>query len=275
MSDAGPIHGEEPRPLPPELPEQPGAPEPMQAPQPQQPDSAPEVFWGYIDLCLFVFFFLVGLIGGSAVLVIEKVVFHFKEAPVAALLPAQLVTYAILFGGLKAVFRYGHDRPFWRSLGWTPLPIAPTRVVLAGIGAAFAVVISGGIMRLPEGPNPMKDLVLQGGVSLVLLAAFGVFLAPLCEELAFRGFIQPLLVRSLGAAPGILISAVAFGLLHYQEYGNSWKHAVLISGAGAAFGVMRHFTRSTKAAVLMHAAYNGILFLLLAVGLAAERNLHH
>jgi hypothetical protein len=38
---------------------------------------------------------------------------------------------------------------------------------------------------------------------------------------------------------------------------------------------MRHFTRSTKAAVLMHAAYNGVLFLLFAIALAFERNLHH
>jgi membrane protease YdiL (CAAX protease family) len=80
------------------------------------------------------------------------------------------------------------------------------------------------------------------------------------EELIFRGFLQPLLVRSLGAVPGILAAAVPFGLLHFSEYGNSWRHAVLISGAGAAFGWMRHATGSTKASTLMHAAYNALFF---------------
>jgi hypothetical protein len=75
-----------------------------------------------------------------------------------------------------------------------------------------------------------------------------------------RGFLQPLLVRSLGAIPGILAAALPFGLLHFQEYGNSWRHALLISLAGAAFGWMRHRTGSTMASTLMHASYNALEF---------------
>jgi membrane protease YdiL (CAAX protease family) len=97
--------------------------------------------------------------------------------------------------------------------------------------------------------------------AVLLMAVFGTTVAPLCEELAFRGFLQPLLVRSFGAAPGILLAAVPFGLLHYQEYGNSWRHVAIISGAGAAFGAIRQVTGSTKAAVLMHASYNAFFFL--------------
>ena len=70
-------------------------------------------------------------------------------------------------------------------------------------------------------------------------------MAPVCEELMFRGFLQPLLVRSLGAAAGILATALPFGLLHFQEYGNSWRHVLLISLSGVAFGWMRHATGST------------------------------
>jgi len=70
-------------------------------------------------------------------------------------------------------------------------------------------------------------------------------------------------VRSLGVAPGILVAAVPFGLLHFQEYGNSWRHAVLISLAGAAFGAMRQVTGSTRASTLMHSSYNALFFLAL------------
>jgi len=99
--------------------------------------------------------------------------------------------------------------------------------------------------------------------AILLMTVFGVTVAPLCEELAFRGFLQPLLARSLGAAPAILLAAISFGLLHYFEYGNSWRHALIIAAAGASFGAMRQFSGSTKAAVLMHASYNAFFFLVL------------
>jgi membrane protease YdiL (CAAX protease family) len=89
--------------------------------------------------------------------------------------------------------------------------------------------------------------------------------APVCEELIFRGFVQPLLVRSLGAFAGIVATAVPFGLLHFQEYGRSWRHVLLISLSGAAFGWVRHATGSTKAAAVMHSAYNAFQFVLLVV----------
>jgi len=68
------------------------------------------------------------------------------------------------------------------------------------------------------------------------------------------------LVRSVGAVPGVLLAAIPFGLLHYQEYGNSWRHVVIVAAAGAAFGWMRQATGSTKAAALMHASYNALFF---------------
>jgi membrane protease YdiL (CAAX protease family) len=132
-------------------------------------------------------------------------------------------------------------------------------IVGAGWLAAVAIAVAGVVMRAPNTNNELTDL-MQDTVSLVLVGFFGVTLGPLAEELAFRGFVQPLLVKSFGTAPGILLAAAPFGLLHYKEYGQSWKHVVLISGAGAAFGWMRHRTGSTKAAVLMHAAYNALFF---------------
>jgi membrane protease YdiL (CAAX protease family) len=83
----------------------------------------------------------------------------------------------------------------------------------------------------------------------------------MCEELAFRGFMQPLFTRSWGPAPGILLSAICFGILHLPQYGFSWQHGVLISLAGAAFGWMRWVSKSTMGSTVMHSAYNLTLFL--------------
>jgi membrane protease YdiL (CAAX protease family) len=171
----------------------------------------------------------------------------------------QSAIYGLLFGVLTMILRVQYGRPFWRSLGWIESGIPVMRIVLLGLGTAIALAMLATVIGTPTTDNPMTEL-LKDRVSVILIAVFGVTLAPLSEELLFRGFLQPLLVRSLGALPGILVVAVSFGMLHFQEYGNSWKHALVISLAGMAFGGMRYATGSTKASTIMHASYNALFF---------------
>lgn len=241
-------------------------PELLPAP-PDQPPSAPvverEPFWGYADLALFFGLsfpcLLVswGLVKGVMALLHVHDPYRTVEA-----LAEQFLFYGLLFFALRVIFLAQYDRPFWRSLGWRPTQLSTATIVLLGMATAVTVALASTLIHTPDTPNPMTEM-MRDRTSLILMAIFGVTMAPVAEELAFRGFLQPLLARSLGAAAGIVISAAAFGLLHFQQYGNSWRHAVVISLAGMAFGVMRQFTGSTKASVIMHAAYNGFLFLAL------------
>ncbi|HEY2014765.1 MAG TPA: type II CAAX endopeptidase family protein [Bryobacteraceae bacterium] len=178
---------------------------------------------------------------------------------VLELLPEQLIGYALLFGALALILRIEYDRPFWSSLGWKPFQLPILWVVLGGVVTSLSVAYLGSLIHTPTTSNPMTEL-LENRTSAILMAIFGIGIAPLCEELAFRGFLQPLVVRSLGAAPGIVVAAIPFGLLHYREFGNSWRHAVLIALAGATFGWIRHVTDSTRASTLMHASYNAFIF---------------
>jgi membrane protease YdiL (CAAX protease family) len=238
-------------------------------PQPEQPQSTPpighprEPFWSYTDLAIFIGFAIPCLLLGVGL--VRGFEFLFRiHAPIRTLelLPAQFLGYGLMFGGLMLLFRWQYDRPFWRSLGWTSIRLSPFLIVAAGMLTAFGVSGVSLLLKTPTTNNPMTDM-LQNRASLILVALFGLTIGPLSEELAFRGFLQPLVVRSLGVVPGILAAAVPFGLLHFQEYGNSWRHAVLISLAGAAFGAMRHATGSTRASTLMHASYNALFFLAL------------
>ncbi len=61
---------------------------------------------------------------------------------------------------------------------------------------------------------------------------FGVVLAPIFEEMLFRGFLLPLLARSLGPWLGILLTAVPFALLHGAQNHWAWQPIVLIGMAG-------------------------------------------
>lgn len=218
-------------------------------------------FWGYRDLAIFLGMAAPCLVAG---VLISK--FAIAALVVGApnkaleLLPGQFLGYAILFVALAALLRLEYGQPFWRSLGWrrSRTPILAT--ITAGIALAFTVAVIGALLKTPEVPGPMKEL-LTDRLSLIVVAIFGVTIGPLCEELAFRGFMQPLFVRSLGLGPGILLSGVAFGLLHLPQYGFTWQHGILITLAGSAFGFMRQVSGSTAGSTIMHSAYNLTLFL--------------
>ena len=230
----------------------------IQQPQLELPERIP--FWGYNDLLLFLGLTPVCLLLGYALVKLPLYLLHVHPAvQVEEALPEQLLGYLFIFGALAAIIRQGYGRPFWASLGWTGARMRYGLIAFAGMFTALLVVVAGNLIRLPDTANPMTDL-MSTRTAILLMAVFGTTVAPVCEELAFRGFLQPLLVRSFGAAPGILLAALPFGLLHYQEYGNSWRHVLIISAAGAAFGAMRQATGSTKAAALMHASYNAFFF---------------
>jgi membrane protease YdiL (CAAX protease family) len=232
-------------------------------------DEESEAFWTYRDLALFLGLALPSLLGGALIakLTIGRL-FAGTTHKALLLLPGQFLGYGLLFTSLAYLLKAEYGRPFWQSLGWWQPKFSLPSIAALGITLAFSVGILGVLLRTPEVPSPMKEL-LSDRISLIAVSLFGVTLGPLCEELAFRGFMQPLFIRSLGVGPGIALAAVGFGLLHLPQYGYTWQHGILITLAGAAFGWMRWVSGSTLGSTVMHSAYN----LTLAVGaLAAGSN---
>jgi hypothetical protein len=229
---------------------------------PPAPAAAPEPvpFWGYADLFLLAGLALPCMFLGWALVRLAMWVCHWHttERAVEAV-PEMLLGYTLLFTVLMMIFRMQYDRPFWHSLGWTPARLPFLRFIVAGFATTVLVGLIAWLIRTPPTTGPLVEMMKDRG-SLILLGIFGTTAAPLCEELAFRGFLQPLLVRDLGAVGGIALAASLFGGLHYSEYGDSWRSALLVAVAGAAFGCVRHWTGSTRAAVIMHASFNGLQF---------------
>ena len=218
-------------------------------------------FWGYLDLAAFIGIAIIALLFESVALRLFVPPKH--DPSIYVVLPLQLALYAFLMGALVLIFRRYYGRPFWQSIAWLPSSVSAGSAVGYGIAAAFAVMVGNLVLRTPDIDSPMKTL-LSDPKAVILIALLGTTIGPLFEEIVFRGFLQPLTVRSLGAAAGVIAAAVPFGLMHLQEYGYSWRHALLISLAGAAFGWMRQRTGSLKPAVVMHITYNCVFFVLLA-----------
>ena len=251
------------------------SPPPLEPPAPELPPPPPPErfpFWTYPDLLMFVGFGVVGMVVSLLTVKAVLAIFHLKvRNELVEALPEQFLGYLCLFVLVALMFRVQYGRPFWPSMGWTPFGVSTGGIVSLGVVLAIGVAIASKVLQTPDIPTPMSKL-LENRTSVLLVAIFGMTFGPLCEELIFRGFLQPLFVRTLGAPAGILLAAVPFGLLHLPEYGYSWRHGLLITTAGAAFGWMRHRTGSTKASTIMHAAYNGTFF---AAMLTQWKNLPH
>ncbi len=231
-------------------------------PPPQQEQPKPgEPFWTGQDLLVLTGLALpVMIVAALLVRLFVDFVPAEQEIPALGVLAAQFAGYAFWFLALFALLRFKYGRPFWPSMGW----VRPKRPLLlyAAYGPllAMAVGIAGGLLKTPEIEMPMMEL-LRDRLSLIVVGAFAVTAGPLCEELAFRGFYLPRLVRSLGPAAGVLITSAVFALLHGPQYAWSWRHVLLITAAGVAFCVVRLRSKSTAAATVMHATYNLTFFI--------------
>jgi uncharacterized protein len=254
--------------------------EPLDEPVREEPNEEPAVqeppgyepppprehypFWGYQDVALF---FALGLpciiLGALIVSVVVRLLPAEFQHRTATMIVGQFVGYGLLFILLYLLLRLHYGRPFWPSLRWVEGRVGTTRAVMLGFVLAFGVALAGAALRTPDIDTPMRELVLADRTSLLLVMFFGITLGPFAEELAFRGFMQPLFVRSFGVVAGILLAAIPFGLLHLQQYAWSWRHGLLVTLAGAAFGWMKHVSGSTRAATFMHAAYNSTFFIAL------------
>jgi membrane protease YdiL (CAAX protease family) len=212
-------------------------------------------FWGYEDLGLFVGSIVPSFVLGTLIM---RVVRPSSEA--ARTFIFQSLIYILLLSVLYGLVAWRYRQPFWRSLRW----MVPFRgvwlCVMVGPALAIATAALGAVLRAPFVPSPIEDLISDRR-SLVILMLFATLLGPVFEELIFRGFLLPLLVRSLGAWPGIILTAAPFALMHGSQYHWSWQHLVVIGVAGVAFGYVRFKTGSTFAAALVHAGYNAMLFL--------------
>jgi membrane protease YdiL (CAAX protease family) len=236
--------------------------EPQPPPEPCQPESERYPFWGYRDLFLLggLAFVLLVVVNTAALLVYRS-----ERVTASEALAVTFVFESLWFILLYAVIRTGYGRPFWSSLGWVRPPAGFWPCLGWGLLTAVVTIALGSLMPRPRGTSPLEEL-LSDRASILLLGSFAVTLGPLFEELVFRGFLMPLLVRSFGAVGGVLLQAAPFALLHGMEYKWAWQQLVLMFLAGSAFGWMRHKTGSTAASTYMHAGYN----LVSVVGLLAQ-----
>jgi hypothetical protein len=210
-------------------------------------------FWSYEDLALFAG----GLLPCAALAFAVISLIHFPSRGTQDV-AFQFLFYGLALGVLYLLIARRYDRPLWRSLGYTFEFRGALVCAVAGPALAISLGMLGYVLKTPP-VSPIPNLITDRS-SLIAVLLFAVLVGPIFEEMVFRGFLFPLIARSLGPGMGIILTAIPFALLHVVTYGVVWQTLAIVGLAGIAFGIARERTGSTAASAMLHVGYNGTLF---------------
>lgn len=230
-----------------------------------------EPVWGLVDLIVFFTLALPIFVVAFQITLTGLKSAGVEPAGIRALL-GQIAGYFAVLVPLFAIFRFRYGQSPMQALRMGVSLKESSVSISLGILTAVAITLLSVLLRTPSLPMPMEEL-LKDNASLIAVAITAATIGPWFEELVFRGLLQPLVGRYTGTALAIVLAALPFALLHGPQYGWSWRHVLLITLAGSAFGLRRYLTNSTGAAAVMHAAYNGVLSIALIAGRFAGADL--
>ncbi len=182
------------------------------------------------------------------------------------IIPTQFVSYIIVVGFMAFLAAVRHNQSLGQAVHWNA-PVGKLALSALGAGAALGMcsdVASTLLERWTPKSLPIEHF-FTGPASGYLLAAFGVLVAPLVEELFFRGFLYPAVARWTGSFASILITAAAFASLHGAQLAYSWAPLLVLFGVGVVLTAIRARTGSVATCVLIHMGYNFLLFVILFI----------
>lgn len=180
-----------------------------------------------------------------------------------AMYTAGSLIYLAGLGGILIVARMVAGRGMADALGWRgPWPKMNRTAWVLLVCSAIYHIGAGASLRYFF-PDFAKMLIPPREFgAMVLSFLMIVVLAPLVEELLFRGWMFGALRARFSAAVTILVTAFLFAIVHTDPTG-LYPVAVLLPGF--VLSLIRERTGSVKAAIAGHALYNGVGWTLLVL----------
>ena len=178
------------------------------------------------------------------------------------LIASQVLLYIPVAACMIALVEGKYHVRFWQAIQWN-WPGAGWKLLLLGGAMFFGLSLLQNLLPMPK-DTPFEHL-FDRPRDAYLLSIIAVTLAPLMEELFFRGFMYPVLARRVGVTWGIALTALPFGLIHLPQYGWAWGAGLVIFLVGVVCGAVRAVTRSVGASFLVHVGFNGTQMLIAVV----------
>ncbi len=212
------------------------------------------------------------LIAGGLALAGIRVPKEMSPLLVKVMLGAQCLAYLGVLAFMGYLVTVDYRRRFREAVRWiAPPPSSWPYYLAGGMALAFGVGLLGRILPFPS--HLPIDKYFQDRSTAWIISIFGVSLAPLVEELFFRGFFYPVAARRLGVPVGAVLTALGFALMHAAQLANAWGPLLVLFVVGLALTIARIITRSVVPGFLMHIGYNATLFTLLYVASDGFRHL--
>lgn len=109
--------------------------------------------------------------------------------------------------------------------------------------------------------SAIKETVanLTGISYFVTRILYGSLIAPIVEELVFRGLLMIALSKFKKYYIDVIISSTLFSLIHVLQYGWVLTDFIVYAGAGLLFGMLFRYTRSVYWPMALHIVWNTFL----------------
>jgi membrane protease YdiL (CAAX protease family) len=149
-----------------------------------------------------------------------------------------------------------------RECGWGVVGYAAGLPLLALGFVATSLILRFSEMELGQGIHPIAPVMEEARSSpgrVIAIFFFAVVLAPLIEELMFRGYLYNALRSRMGAPWAIGLSAALFAGIHPQ----GWIGLPPLLAVGVVLGILREWRGSIWGCVVAHAMNNGLVMLIM------------
>ncbi len=166
----------------------------------------------------------------------------------------------ILFFVYKATTRFS-DKGFLYNVGLKWAQQSKTKIILIAVvlGLSFAACSSYIILNRDVQPETPFSEVMKSIDSVWFLMIFlclAVAVAPLTEEILFRGYFYKVLYLHKGQWFALVVISLSFAILHVGQYWGDWLAIAMVTFIGFALTGLRAWSKTTIASAIMHYVYN-------------------
>lgn len=172
------------------------------------------------------------------------------------LIPGQFFGYVLVLCAMIALLRARGLR-FWSAIRWH-WPSNWFVFVAVGIVLSIAIQMISALLPIPK-QLPI-DQYFTDAAGAYIMAVFGLTMAPLLEELFFRGFFFPALSRPVGTGGALVITSIVFACMHASQLASAWGPLLLLFLVSVALTTARIRLQSVASSFLIHVGYNFTLF---------------
>lgn len=166
-------------------------------------------------------------------------------------------------------FCFWRYRKSWDELGYRPVDTSHWWIPPVAATTAYIGTIIYNAVLYAFGARPEQDTtqLFDSAVVVPLTFVAIVIVAPLAEELFFRGFVFSGLIRPFGVAGALVASGLLFAMFHVQD-GSSALLVPPFALIGAGFAWIYYKTGSLWPSIATHFLFNLASFILLAIAAA-------